>query len=261
MSTETLHAELRGSVLEVTFNRPKRLNAINQQLIAELDAQLDEAAAGEARAVLLRGEGRGFCAGGDIHGFKEMLESGHAVARDMPDRLHDMIEKLRHLPMPVVAAVHGPCAGAGFALAIACDAVVAADDATFNTAYLAIGLSPDGSSTFFLPRHVGMKKAMEMFLAPRNMTAQEVLELGLINRVVPAAELVDRGRQFAALLAGGPTAAYARLKQLINASYENSLHDQLVLETDCVVECSATEDFRAGVTAFLAKKMPAFKGR
>jgi len=262
MCPMTILAERSDGVLEVALNRPESLNAINHELVAGLSEQLDIAAGDDdVRAMLLRGEGRGFCAGGDIRLFVETLATDGGIPRSLPDGLHAMIEKIRNVPKPIVACVHGAAAGAGFSLMLACDLVVAADTAKFNLAYTAIGAAPDGSSTYFLPRHVGMKKATEMFMAPRNMTAPEALALGLINRIIPAAELLEQARQMARLLAVGPTFAYGRVKHLVNATWNNDLHTQLDLETDAITSSSRTVDFREGITAFMAKRPPAFKGR
>ncbi len=258
----TILAECADGVLEVALNRPDSLNAINHELVVGLSEQLDIAAGDESvRAVLLRGEGKGFCAGGDIRMFSRTLETDGGIPKSLPDGLHVMIEKIRKLPKPIVACVHGTAAGAGFSLMLSCDLVIAADTARFNLAYTAIGAAPDGSSSYFLPRHVGMKKATEMFMAPRSMKAEEALELGLINRIVPAAELLDQARQMTRLLAAGPTYAYGRVKQLLDATWNNDLHTQLDLETDAITSSSQTEDFREGINAFLAKRRPAFKGR
>ena len=146
-------------------------------------------------------------------------------------------------------------------LVLACDLAVASDDAKFNLAYVGIGLSPDGGSTFFLPRHLGLKKATEIFMMPRNISAEEALELGLINRVVPATDLLEESRAFAEKLAGGATIAFGHIKQLVRDSFRNNLHDQLILESDFVCASSQTEDFQAGVAAFLEKKPPKFTGK
>ncbi len=250
-----------GAVLEIIMNRADRLNAMNMDLIEGLYQAVEKGFDPEVRAVLLRGEGRGFCAGGDIREFAKLLGTKQGVPHEMPDRLHQMIERIRALPKPVIAVVHGPCAGAGLSLALACDLAIVSEESKFNLAYVGIGLSPDGSSSYFLPRHVGMKKALEIFLTGKNMTAQEVLELGLVNRVVPAAEVLEQGRQMAQMLAMGPTASYAKVKQLVNASFGNTLHTQLNLETELICKSSETEDFRSGITAFLEKRMPEFQGK
>lgn len=264
--SDVVKTERQGAVLEVILNRPDRLNAMNFDLIDGIYRGILQGKDPAIRAVLIRGEGRGFCAGGDIREFAKLLGTKQGaprqgVPREMPDRLHQMVENVRNLPKPVVAAVHGPCAGAGLSLVLACDLAIVSAESKFNLAYVGIGLSPDGSSSYFLPRHVGMKRALEIFLTGKNMTAEEVLELGLVNRVVPAGEVLEQGRQMAQMLAMGPTASYAKVKQLVNASYANNLHDQLVLETDLICQSSETDDFRAGIRAFLDKKMPEFRGK
>ncbi len=259
--SDVVLGEKNGAVFEIILNRPDTLNAMNYELIDGLYRRIAEAKEDSIRAVLIRGEGRGFCAGGDIRKFAEMAEAGQGVPREMPDRLHDMVENLRALPKPVIAAVHGPCAGAGLSLVLACDLAIAADNCKFNLAYVGIGLSPDGSSSYFLPRHVGSKKAMEIFLTGRNLTSQEALELGLINEVVPADQVLAKGRGWAERIANGPTLAYAKVKRLVGEAARNSLHDQLALETDLICESSTTEDFRSGIQAFLSKQRPVFQGK
>lgn len=249
-----------NGVLELVFDRPERLNAINVEWIDAMMEGLRVAAAPDVRCVLLRGEGRGFCAGGDVKAMGDAVERGETFGRELPDRLHRMLRVIRELPKPVVAAVHGPCAGAGFSLMLACDLVWAADSARFTLAYLALGTSPDGGSTWFLPRHVGMKVAMELFLDPTPLSAQRVAELGLVNRIVPADRLLGDARSFAAALALGPTSAIARPKQELLASATNSLEQQLELESQLFAESTATKDFPEGVRAFIGKRQPAFSG-
>ncbi len=253
-------AEQRGAVLQLTLNRPDSLNAINEELIGEMRSHLADAAGDHVRVVTIKGNGRGFCAGGDIRGFKDMLAAGQ-ISPEMPDRLHEMIEDIRNLPKPVIAVIHGPCAGAGFSMIMACDMAIATEDSKFNLAYSAIALSPDGSSTYFLPRHVGMKKATEMFFQPRSLSAAEVLELGLVNKVVASDELDAAATKLADKLAAGPTLAFGRVKQLLNTTWTNNLHDQLALETENIVASSQTADFTEGVTAFLDKRKPEFQGK
>lgn len=251
----------QGPIFEIIMNRGDRLNALVPQMFDELIAACDEAANKEYRAVIFRGEGKGFCVGGDIQEFAKVDESSQGIPTEMPDRLHLFIEKLRALPKPVLGLVHGPCAGAGLSLALACDLLLAADNCKFNLAYAGIGLSPDGSSSYFLPRHVGLKRATEIFMTGKNMTSQEALDLGLINRIVPAQELLDQGLQMAQMLAMGPTIAFAHIKELLNQSLTNNLHDQLALETQLFCKASRSQDFRTGVKSFLAKEMPLYQGK
>ena len=255
-----VRTEATDGVLEIVLDRPDALNAMNQELFEDLSAAVEQAGDPAIRAVLVRGQGRGFCAGGDIRMFAELIAKDQPIPLEFPDFLHDIIERICALPKPVLAAVHGPCAGAGFSLMLACDLAIAAQSATFPLAYSRIGLSPDGSSSFFLPRHLGSKRAMELFLFSDRLDAEEALALGLINRVVPEDELLSRGRQLARALAAGPTQAFGRLKKLVQVAHGNSLHEQLALESQYIHESSKTADFRTGVTAFLGKQKPVFTG-
>lgn len=259
-STQSVQFTRREAVLEITLNRPERLNAIDMSVVDGLLAAAEAGASDEVRAVTIRGEGRGFCSGGDVKEFAHLLEEKSEFNRELPDRLHKAVEALHTLPKPVIALVHGPCAGAGTSLALSCDLLIAAEDARFNLAYVGIGLCPDGSSTYFLPRHVGLKRATEIFLTGKTLDAAEMLALGMANRVVPPDQLLATGRGIADMLAQGPTFAYARTKELLRASLTNDLRTQLDLETDKVSACAGTEDFAAGVRAFVAKSAPTFKG-
>lgn len=253
--------EKNGPVAAIILNRPEQLNAMNLDLIDGLAVAVNQCVDPDIRAVVLRANGRCFCAGGDIKFFHHMVQTNQPVPVHMPDRLHAMIEQLRALEKPVVACVHGAAAGAGAPLVLACDLAIAADDAVFNFAYARIGLSPDGSSTYFLPRHVGLKKAAEIFMTMPTLTAGEAQTLGLINWVVPAAELPGRASEIVQQLAEGPTQAFARVKKLLHESAGNSLHDQLALETQMICDASRTADFREGVQSFLEKRPPRFAGR
>jgi 2-(1,2-epoxy-1,2-dihydrophenyl)acetyl-CoA isomerase len=259
--TTPIKTESHDGVLEIILNRPERRNAMTMEMFDALEAALNEAEKPEVRCVIVRGEGSHFCVGGDIRVFAEVAGRGESIPEAAPDHLHRSIERIRALEKPVLAVVHGSCAGAGLSLVLACDLAVAADDAQFNLAYVGIGLSPDGGSTYFLPRHVGAKKAMEIFMTGATMAAVEAQALGLINRVVPASEALDQGRAMAHILASGPTLAYARLKKLLGATFENSLQKQLALESKFFSASSKTEDFREGVAAFLAKRAPEFHGK
>ena len=260
MNTTVLF-EKKGPVAYVTLNRPEQLNAMNLDLIDGLAVAMEKCADPEIRSVVLKGNGRCFCAGGDIKSFNQLLQMGRPIDAAMPDRLHEMVEVLRDLQKPVLASVHGAAAGAGAPLALACDLVIASEEAIFNFAYARIGLSPDGSSTYFLPRHVGMKKTVEIFMTMSTIKAKEAQELSLINWIVPAAELAERTELIAAQLATGPTSTFGRLKKLLNASYDNTLHDQLALESEFICESSKTADFKEGIKSFLEKRMPEFKGK
>jgi 2-(1,2-epoxy-1,2-dihydrophenyl)acetyl-CoA isomerase len=212
----------------------------------------------------LTGSGRAFCSGGDLREMKAMgdREGNIEAFLDSPLKaLHDVILLIRETPMPFVAAVNGVCAGAGTNFALACDLVLAADDATFNEAFVRIGLSPDCGGTFFLPRAIGEKLAAEMFMTGETVSAERAARFGMINRVVPADNLMTEALLTAHKLAAGPTASIGRIKRMLNASFSNDLAAQLELEHQCQLESGRGDDFREGVTAFFEKRQPGFRGR
>ena len=245
------------------MNRPEALNALSLQLSKDLAAAIERAIADRARAVVLTGSGRAFCSGGDL---REMQKIGQAEGRieaflDEPLKaLHDVIRLIRDIPIPFVAAVNGVCAGAGTNFALACDLVIAAEEATFNEAFVRIGLSPDCGGTFFLPRAIGEKLAVEMFMTGESVSAERAAQFGMINRVVPAENLMTDALVLAGKLAKAPTGAIGRIKRMINESYSNSLSQQLGLEAECQVESGRSDDFKEGVAAFFEKRPPNFTG-
>jgi len=263
MSFETVNYELKDSVAVITLNRPDALNALSQQLTRDLRSAVDKVAEDGARAAILTGAGRAFCAGGDL---KEMQEIGEKEGKveaflDGPLKaLHNIIRAIRKSPVPFVAAVNGVCAGAGVNFALACDIIVASDDATFREAFVRIGLTPDCGGTFFLPRAVGEKLAAEMFMTGDALSAQRSAELGMINKVVPASQLQDEARKLAEKLAAGPTAAIGRIKRMMNMTFANDLNGQLEMEAACQLESGRAPDFKEGVTAFFEKRAPRFSG-
>ncbi|MEM9455857.1 MAG: enoyl-CoA hydratase-related protein [Myxococcota bacterium] len=257
--TETVETVRHGAVFQILLNRPERINALGPELVAGLVAALEQAQNPEIRAVALRGKGPGFCAGGDIKEFGAALDHDGLDA-SMLEGLHRCVETIQALPKPVVALVHGPCAGAGVSLMLACDLAIASMEATFNLAYLGIGLSPDGGSTYFVPRHVGRKKAFELFASARTFGVHEALDLGLINRFVPTGELPKAGRDLLMGLAAGPTAALGRLKHLLHQSFDHDLRGQLGAEAQQVEASAKTRDFAEGVAAFIEKRKPIFEG-
>ena len=264
MSFETVSYSLEGDVATIQMNRPEALNALSLQLGKDLASAVRKTASDNARAVILTGSGRAFCSGGDLREMRAMGESQGNVEAflDQPLKaLHEVIRLIRETPVPFIAAVNGVCAGAGTNFALACDLVLAADDATFNEAFVRIGLSPDCGGTFFLPRAIGEKLAAEMLMTGMTVSAERAAHIGMINRVVPAAELLDEAKKLAAALAAGPTAAYGRVKQMLNSSSSNDLAAQLKLEADCQVESGQSRDFQEGVTAFFEKRSPNFSGK
>lgn len=252
--------DIEHAVAIVTLNRPRVLNAIDAQMAQGLADALGRITQdGTTRALLLRGEGRAFCAGGDVARFAG--EDPTAAVEAIIDPFHVALRMLDALKLPTLAAVQGPVAGAGFSLAMACDLCIAADDAVFTMAYSRIGASPDGSATYRLPRLVGTRKALELALLAEPVGVTEALELGLVNRAVPAAGLAGEAMALAHRLAQGPTAAYARIKHLVGRSLGNDLPTQLDLEREAFLAGARTADFREGAQAFLAKRPPLFEGR
>ena len=245
----------------VTFNRPERLNAIDLGMARAFRETVDGLAArDDVRAVVLRGAGPGFIAGGDITLFGGDRDKAAATIGQLIDHFHAATVGLQRLPAPVIASVHGAAAGGGFSLALAADLRIAADTATFTPAYLRLGTSPDGGGTFFLRRLVGPSKALEMFLFGGPYPAGDALRLGIVNRVVPAADLVRETARMASLIAASAMPAVAHAKALIAASDLEALQRQLRAEKAAFLDCVRSPDFEEGVAAFLSKRAPQFAG-
>jgi 2-(1,2-epoxy-1,2-dihydrophenyl)acetyl-CoA isomerase len=252
----------------VILNRPKVLNALNNALSDALFMALMALEGDPAvRVIVIRGAGDAFMAGGDVGYF-------HRKLAEVPDKAEfrpiivEMIERaqrlalvLRRLPKPVIASVHGGCAGFGLSLMLACDLVVAADNAKFTLAYIHLATTPDGGASFHLPRIVGQKRAAEIALLADRFGAAEAERWGLVNRVVPLAELEETTAKLAARLAKGPSMAYARTKKLLNESDVNSLEEQLAAETESFANSALTADFAAGVAGFVEKKPASYQGK
>ncbi len=264
MDLETVTYEFEASVATVTMNRPDALNALSLQLTADLDRSFRQVILDDARAVIFTGNGRAFCSGGDLREMQSMWEKEGRIEAFLEDplgALHGVIQLIRETPVPFIAAVNGVCAGAGVNFALACDIVIAAEDASFREAFVRIGLSPDCGGTFFLPRAVGEKIATELFMTGDAVTAERAVAIGMINKTVPAASLLDEARQFATKLASGPTGSIGRIKRMMNATFQNDLGAQLALEHECQIESGRSADFKEGVAAFFEKRPPAFSGK
>jgi len=259
---EYVRFEKADGIATITMNRPERLNALDVETGAELLKAVEDCEADrEVRVVVLAGAGRAFSAGGDVKAFSESLDDPASYFKQLIPRLHAGILAIRRIPKPVIARVHGFAAGAAMSLTMACDLVVAAESARFNIAYVGVGLSPDGGATYFLPRLMGPRKALEIFLTGEIIGAAEAARLGLVNRVVPDAELEEATRDLALRLARGPALALARSKELVNRSLGATLEGQLDDEEETILRSVTSEDFGEGVRAFVEKREPEFRGR
>lgn len=263
MSYETILFDIDQNVATITLNRPEARNGLTIRMTEELAHALTRCRADpNARAVIVKGAGRGFCAGGDVKAFGESLRTDPLTPmRTLAMHLHAGVAEMRRMEKPVIAQVHGVAAGAGMSLTLACDLTIAAQSAQFIIAYVKVGLSPDGSSTYFLPRLVGPKKALEIFYTGDPVDADEALRLGLVNRVVPDGELEKETQALAQRLAQGPTLALARAKDLVYRSLSESLEAQLENERELLGLSTLSEDFHEGVQAFIQKREPKFRGR
>jgi 2-(1,2-epoxy-1,2-dihydrophenyl)acetyl-CoA isomerase len=262
MPYQSLTFDLTDGVARVTLNRPDALNALTLDAVKELCHVANRCSADKAvRAVVLTGAGpRAFCAGGDVAQFAAHSATIDTLIREITGYLHLAVSRLAWLPAPTIAAVNGVAAGGGFSLAMACDLVIAADTARFTSAYTQFGFTPDGSSTYFLPRLLGRRRAMELYLTNRVLTAADALDWGLVNRVVPAAALDAEADKLAAQLAAGPTRAFGGIKKLMLTAATDSLESQMERETRFIAEASASPDGREGVAAFVEKRKPRFTG-
>ncbi len=262
MTFETLTLERRDGVATITLNRPDAFNALNLRLGRELfQATLEVDEDPSVRCVVLTGAGKAFCAGGDVKDFADNLPRIGVLVKELTTYLHGAVSRLCRSDKPVVVAVNGVAAGGGCSLPPSGDLVVAAESARFTMAYAKIAATPDGSSTYFLPRLVGIRRAMELYLTNRVLSAREALDWGLVTRVVADAEFRGAVEALAHELAQGPTRAFGGAKRLFHQSTWESLETQMELEAQAIAASGHTEDFAAGVTAFAAKQSPSFKGR
>jgi 2-(1,2-epoxy-1,2-dihydrophenyl)acetyl-CoA isomerase len=257
----SLDATRLPGVLRVTLNRPEKLNAFNPAVHEGLAAAMARAESDPAiRCVLVTGAGRGFCAGADL-GQRDMKSDAPIdLGASLETWYNPLVKRMRALPKPIVCAVNGVAAGAGANFALACDIVFAARSASFIQAFVKIGLVPDCGGTYFLPRLAGMQRAMALAMTGERLSAEDAERCGLIWKCVDDAQLAAQTEQFARELASGPTRSLGLIKKALYASAGNSLAAQLDLERDLQREVGKGADYREGVTAFLEKRKPSFKG-
>jgi enoyl-CoA hydratase/carnithine racemase len=262
----TLEIALDGEIGTLTLNRPDKLNAMSPEMIGELTvaaAWLADQA--PLRALIVTGAGKAFSSGGDVNWFQRGVEEEDidlpAEVRRGADVLHQAIVDFRRIPYPVIAAVNGAAAGAGFSLALMCDTRIASKDAFFVVAYGRIGASPDGGMTYFLPRILGPARAIELMLNDPVIGAEDALEERIVSKVVPPDSLMDEARAKAETLAAKAPHYVRTTKRLVSQSLDNSLADHLQLERHGIADSMATEDLRDGVSAFFAGEEPEFHGR
>ena len=262
MAYDTIHYEINEGVATITLNRPESYNALNLTLgrdlfHATLEADEDRA----VRCIVITGAGKAFCAGGDVKDFDESADRIGSVIKELTTYLHGTVSRLARTAKPVIMAVNGVAAGGGMSLALSGDLVVAAESAKFTMAYSKIAASPDGSSTYFLPNIVGLRRALELHYTNRMLSAREAMDWGLVTRVHPDAEFPSGVAALAQELAHGPTVAFGRAKRLFHQSTQESLESQMELEAQALAACGHTEEFRNGVAAFATKQSVVFHGR
>ncbi len=262
MANQSVLSSFSDGVLTVTLNRPEVLNSFTLAMAKELQEVLASAAANrDVRALLLTGAGRGFCAGQDL---SEALPKGNEPIPDIAEIVkasyNPIIRAIRQMEKPVICAVNGVAAGAGANLAFACDLTIAADSAVFVESFSKLGLIPDTSGTFFVPRLVGPQRATGMFFLAEKLSAQTAKEWGLIWDVAPSSELLKVTTALAVSLASQATRGFGLTKRAVNASYVNGLAEQLDLEAELMHEAGKTADYEEGVRAFLEKRKPVYRG-
>ena len=255
---QTLTFEQDGPIARIVLNRPDAANGMNDVMTAELAQVARRCDTAPTKVVVLTGAGRFFCAGGDLKAMAASPLGPGPFVKGIADDLHRAISTFARMDAVLITAVNGVAAGAGFSLAIAGDLVLAADSASFTMAYTRAGLSPDGSSSYYLPRLVGVRRTQELMLTNRTLSAAEAADWGLVTAVVPAAELADRTEELAEQLASAAKGSSAAVKKLMLASFGSGLEEQMELEGRLIAACADSADGREGIEAFLNKRAPTF---
>ncbi len=262
MNYETINFQVENSIARITINRPDNANTINLQLakeLSEIAAECDNNP--EIRAVIFTGAGKMFSAGGDLASFASLSDKIGAGLKELTLYLHGAFSRFSRMRAPLIVAVNGVAAGAGLSIVVLGDYNISVKSAKFTMSYTGAGLSPDGGATYLLPRLIGLRRAKEMMMLNRVLTAEEALDWGLVNEVVEADKLLERAEELARQIASGPTQAYGSVKSLLLSSADNSLETQMELESRAISALSGGEDGQEGITAFLEKRKPVFKGK
>lgn len=259
---DTILIQNHAEWVEITLNRPDRLNSFTEEMHFALRAALENARADRARAVVLTGAGRGFCAGQDL-GDRDpsKMDGPPDLGATVREFYAPLVRQIRDFPAPVICAVNGVAAGAGANLALACDIVLAAESAKFIQSFAKVGLIPDTGGSWHLPHLLGEARAKALALTAEPLSATKAAEWGLIWKALPDGELMPQARAMAAKFATGPTHGFALTKQAIHASATQGLSEHLELEADLMKRCGESADYAEGVAAFLAKRKPEFKGK
>ena len=256
----TLKTTTEGGVLFISLNRPEVFNSFNKEMAIDLQRTLDKAQTDDAiRSIVITGEGKAFCAGQDL--VEATDPNGPELQTIVRDHYNPIIEKIRAIEKPIIAAVNGVAAGAGANIALACDIVLAKDSASFIQAFSKIGLIPDSGGTFFLPRLVGMQKALALMITGEKVMAIEAEKMNMIFKAIPDENFEEEVQKLAQNLAQMPTKGFGLTKRAVNESWNNSLSEQLLREEELQTEAGKSFDFKEGVTAFLEKRKPIFIGK
>jgi 2-(1,2-epoxy-1,2-dihydrophenyl)acetyl-CoA isomerase len=254
---ETLTFDQSGPITSIVLNRPDAANGMNDAMTRELSIAAALCDTEATKVVTLTGAGRFFCAGGDLKAMAAAPEAGTFV-KGIADDLHRALSTFARMDAVLIIAVNGTAAGAGFSLAATGDLVLSADSAKFTMAYTRAGLSPDGSSSYYLPRLIGIRRTQELMLTNRTLSAAEALDWGLVTEVVPEAELAARTDELAKAMAGSARPSNSAVKKLLLATYRSGIEEQMELEGRLIAECARSADGAEGIAAFLAKRKPEF---
>jgi len=260
MNFETLIYKKSNGLATVTLNRPDEANGFNYVMAKEL-AEVSQVIDTDAtiKAVILTGNGRFFCAGGDLKAMSQFGDSSAIEMKRLADELHKAVSTFARMKAPLIIAVNGTAAGAGFSLAVTGDYIIASESATFTMAYSKVGLSPDGSASYYLPRLIGVRKTQELMFTNRVLSSQEALDWGAINQVTPLDELLNTAESLAYKLINGSSESNAAIKKLLFDTFNNGLETQMELEARLISECVATPNGKEGIKAFSEKRKPNFK--